>query len=188
LEYPRGINQIDFIIFTAMSYEFNTRLLKVNSSLGWNYHFIIPKDISAEILKNNRRVICEINNVISFQCGLFPKGKGIYFINLNKENRKKLDGGVGDEIHIKLSIDNSKYGMSIPSVFEELLLQDPDGEKYFHALTPGKQRNLLYIIGKPKSERIQLEKGIVILEFLKSFDGKIDFRGLNEALKKNRYR
>jgi bifunctional DNA-binding transcriptional regulator/antitoxin component of YhaV-PrlF toxin-antitoxin module len=171
-----------------MNHKFIARLEKVNSSLGWNHHFIVPEDISEIILKDNRRVICMINNALSFQCGLFPKGKGIYFINLNKENRKKLGVVPGDELAIELTEDKSKYGIPIPPVFEELLIQDPKGEKHFHALTPGEQRSLLYIIAKPKSERLQLEKGLVILDFLRSFDGKVDFKGLNEALRNNRYK
>ena len=171
-----------------MVHNFNTQLEKINSSLGWNYHFVVPVKVSDLILKGNRRVICTINKSLSFQCGLFPKGKGIYFINLNKENRTKLNIDAGDELTIELKEDTSKYGIPIPPVFEELLLQDPEGDKHFHALTPGKQRSLLYIIAKPKSERLQLEKGLVILDFLKSFDGKVDFKGLNEALKNNRFK
>jgi hypothetical protein len=171
-----------------MTHKFTARLEKVNSSLGWNHHFIVPEKVSEYILKDNRRLICTINEKLSFQCGIFPKGKSIYFINLNKENRTKLGIIAGDDLSIELTRDDSKYGFPIPSVFEELLIQDPEGEKLFHALTPGKQRSLLYIIAKPKSERLQLEKGLVILDFLKSFDGKIDFKGLSEALKNNRFR
>ena len=171
-----------------MNHKFTTRLERINSSLGWNHHFIVPREVSKQILKGNRRVICTINNTLSFQCGIFPIGKGIYFINLNKENRSKLNIIAGDELVVELKEDTSKYGIPIPSVFEELLMQDPEGEQHFHALTPGKQRSLLYIIAKPKSERLQLEKGLVILEFLKSFDGKIDFKGLSEALRNNRFK
>ncbi|RLD25103.1 MAG: hypothetical protein DRI54_05435 [Bacteroidetes bacterium] len=169
-----------------MSFEFKARLEKVQSSLGWNHHFVVPLDVSEKILKGNRRVICEINNKISFQCGLFPKGKGIYFINMNKQNRDKLNVVDGDELIIKLSEDTSKYGIPIPPVFEELLIQDPEGNKRFHAQTAGVQRSLLYIIAKPKNEQLRLEKGLIILDYLKSFDGKVDFKGLIEALRNSR--
>ena len=171
-----------------MSFEFKARLEIVESSLGWYHHFVVPIDVSEKILKGNRRVICEINNKISFQCGIFPKGKGIYFINLNKENRDKLNINAGDELKVKLTEDTSKYGIPIPPVFEELLIQDPIGNNRFHAQTAGIQRSLLYIIAKPKSEQLQLEKGLIILDFLKEFDGKVDFKGLSDAFKNNRYR
>lgn len=171
-----------------MSFEFKARLEKVQSSLGWYYHFEVPIDVSEKILKGNRRVICEINNEVSFQCGLFPKGKGIYFINMNKQNREKLNVGPGDELCIKLSEDTSKYGIHIPPVFKELLKQDPIGSKRFHAQTAGIQRSLLYIIAKPKNDQLKLEKGLIILDFLKAFDGKVDFKGLSDALKNNRFK
>jgi len=74
--------------------------------------------------------------------------------------------------------------MTIPPVFEELLNQDIEGENYFHQLTPGKQRNLIYIVSKPKSEILQLEKAIIILNYLKSTKGIIDYKELNNALRK----
>ena len=171
-----------------MNFEFKARLEKVESSLGWYHHFVVPIDVSKKILKGNRRVICEINNKISFQCGLFPKGKGIYFINMNKQNRDKLDAVAGDELKVKLTEDTSKYGIPIPPVFEELLKQDPIGNKRFHSQTAGIQRSLLYIIAKPKSEQLRLEKGLIILDYIKSFDGKVNFKGLIEALRSNRIR
>jgi len=171
-----------------MSFEFKARLEKVQSSLGWYYHFEVPIEVSEKILEGNRRVICEINNKISFQCGLFPKGKGIYFINMNKLNREKLNVATGDELCITLSEDTSKYGIHIPLVFEELLKQDPIGSKRFHEQTAGVQRSLIYIIAKPKNEQLKLEKGLVILDFLKTFSGKVDFKGLRNALKNNRFK
>lgn len=171
-----------------MSFEFKARLEKVQSTLGWNHHFVVPIDVSKKILKGNRRVICEINDKISFQCGLFPKGKGIYFINMNKQNRDKLNICAGDELNIKLTEDTSKYGIPIPPIFEELLKQDSEGDKRFHEQSAGIQRSLLYIIAKPKSEQLQLEKGMIILNFIKEFDGKVNFKGLSEALKSSRMR
>ena len=183
-----GFDHWLIVNFTSMPFEFKARLEKIKSSLGWNHHFVVPIEVSEKILKGNRRVICEINDIISFQCGLFPKGKGIYFINMNKQNREKLNVAAGDELNIKLSEDTSKYGIPIPPVFEELLKQDPLGNKRFHTQTSGIQRSLLYIIAKPKSEQLQLEKGLIILNYLKAFDGKVDFKGLIEALRSNRMR
>lgn len=39
----------------------------------------------------------------------------------------------------------------MPEELEELLHQDEEGNRLFHALTPGKQRTLLYYIGAPKT-------------------------------------
>ena len=66
---------------------------------------------------------------------------------------------------------------------EELLAQDEHGSKVFHDLTPGRQRSLLHLVGKPKSEAIRIKKAITILEYLKSVNGVLDFKELNLAFK-----
>ena len=61
--------------------------------------------------------------------------------------------------------------------------QDEEADKYFHQLTPGKQRSLLHIIAKPKREETRLKKAVVITEYLKTNKGKLDFTALNLAFK-----
>ena len=75
--------------------------------------------------------------------------------------------------------DESKYGIPMPEEMQEALYMDPEADQLFHKLTPGKQRSLLYIIGKPKSSNKRIEKAIVILEHLKTQGGKVDFKQLN---------
>lgn len=155
----------------------------------WHCYIPIPSDIAKPFIKKNKgRILCKLNEHPPFHGALMPKGDGTYFINLNKERRKKFGIEVGEEISVKLEIDTSKYGMPIPEVFEELLNQDPEGEKFFHDLTPGKQRSLIHIIGKPKSEKIKMEKALIILDFLKKSSGNLDYKLLNEAFKNNPYK
>ena len=71
----------------------------------------------------------------------------------------------------------------MPEEMEVLLAQDEEADRYFHQLTPGKQRSLLHIIGKPKTEATRLKKAIVITEYLKTNRGKLDFKELNLAFK-----
>ena len=84
---------------------------------------------------------------------------------------------------VQLQKDNSKYGIHLPEEMEELLLIDEEGSAFFHQLTPGKQRSLLHIIGKPKSSAIRLKKAVVVLDYLKTNNGKLDFKMLNMAFK-----
>ena len=128
--------------------QFTTILENFDSNL-WGHHIRVPDEVAAHFLKDkNRRVVCEINKSINFQCALMPKGDGTFFINLNKERRKKLGLREGTEVHVALERDNSKYGMPMPEEMKELLELDEEGSKLFHALTAGKQRSLLHIIGK----------------------------------------
>ncbi len=112
-----------------------------------------------------------------------PKGDGGFFININKKIRDKLKLKVGMQVQASLRKDESKYGLPMPEELDELLKQDVEGDRLFHALTPGKQRNLLYIVGNAKKSDTRITRAIIVVEHLKANDGKIDFKMLNQALK-----
>ena len=165
-----------------------TYLAKIDGPV-WHCYIPIPSDIAKSFLEINKgRVLCYVDNHPPFQGALMPKGNGDYFINFNKERRKKFGIDIGQEITIGLEEDKSKYGLPMPIEFEELLKQDPEGSDLFHSLTPGKQRSLIHIAGKPKTERIRIEKALIILDFLKKSKGLLDYKLLNEAFKNNPYR
>ena len=163
--------------------EFTTRLDNFNSSL-WGHHIHVPAGMARPFLeKENRRVVCTLNGALDFQCALMPKGDGDFFINVNKEIRKKLGLKEGMQVSVSLKEDDSKYGLPMPEEFEELLKQDEEGSNFFHALTPGRQRALIHIVGSPKTSHTRLKKALVILEYLKSTAGELDFKALNIAFK-----
>lgn len=163
---------------------FTTNLERKPSSLSWNFTIDVPLDIANQFVeKENRRVICTLNENHAFHAALMPNGKGGYFIMINSEVRKKLKLGEDAKLHVQLKKDTSKYGIHLPEEMKELLLIDEEGSAFFHQLTPGKQRSLLHVIGKPKSSDIRLKKAVVVLEHLKTNNGKLDFKMLNVAFK-----
>ena len=161
-----------------------TGVIESISSATWSYVVRVPNEISNAVLsKETRRVVCDVNGLFSFQCALMPYGDGTYFINFNKENRNKIDKAGLRELQITLSVDESEYGLPFPEELKELLELDEEGNRHFHHLTKGKQRNLLHLVGKPKSEAIRIRKAIVVVDHLKEMNGKLDFKILYEALK-----
>ena len=162
---------------------FQAELYNFYDSEIWYYHIKVPADIAQPYVEKDRRILCQIAPLPPFSCALMPDGQGNYFINLNKERRKQLDLQLGDTIEVTIEKDESKYGMPMPEEMEVLLAQDEEADRYFHQLTPGKQRSLLHIIGKPKTEATRLKKAIVITEYLKTNRGKLDFKELNLAFK-----
>lgn len=164
------------------SFDFKTSLEKFEGQL-WGHHIPVPDDIYQHFKDSDRRVICQLNDLPPFQCALMPAGNGSFFINVNKELRKKLQLNVGEKISANIKKDNSKYGLPMPEEMEELMFLDDEGAEYFHQLTPGKQRSLLHLIGKPKSSEIRLKKAVVVLDYLKLVKGKLDFKELNQAFK-----
>ena len=65
----------------------------------------------------------------------------------------------------------------------ELLAQDEEGNRLLHALTPGKIRTLLYIVGQPKTSDTRLHRALVVVEHLKANKGKIDYKQLNVSVR-----
>ena len=158
-----------------------------DSGVYWGY-VNVPLELAEKVRGKERRVVCSLSESIEFHCALMHNGKGGFFINIKKEFQKKLAVSDGDELTIKLREDASKYGFPVSEAFLELLYQDPDGDAVFHSLTKGKQRSLIHLVNKVKSEQLQLEKAHVILDYLKSVNGKLDYKELNMAFKNNRFR
>jgi hypothetical protein len=162
---------------------FNAVLLQFPSSPLWGLHFIVPADIAQTFINGkNRRVICTVNDTLTLHCALMPN-KDTWFIMLNQEVRKKLKIAVNQDIKVVLAMDDSEYGMPMAEELREVLYQDPIADQYFHALTPGKQRSLIYLINKIKSPDIRILKCLVISDHLTANSGKIDSKMLYEALK-----
>jgi len=166
--------------------EFISILKKFDGEL-W-YYYVSVKTIDAKpfLGKKDRRVMCSLNGTKPFHCALMPDGDGHFFINVNKERRKKLGIDLDQPVTIELSEDNSEYGMVVPESFLELLSQDEMGNQLFHALTLGRQRTLIYMVAKIKSVDIQIRKSLVILQHLKDQGGQIEYKQLNEDFKKDR--
>lgn len=131
---------------------------------------------------DHKRVVCTVNGSIQLHSALMPMGEGSY-IMINKANREKLGLKEGDKVTIELEKDSSEYGMPMPESLQVMLDQDEEGSQYFHSLTPGKQRSLIYIVSKVKSLDKQINKSLAILDHLKDVQGRLDFRMLNTKIK-----
>jgi hypothetical protein len=165
------------------NYSFEAQLQSFDNSNLWYFYIMIPDVVSQELVKTSRRVLATLNTTITFPCALMPDGNGQYFININKEIRTKLKASKETVLTVSIVSDTSEYGMPMPEELAELLLQDEEGQLVFDKLTPGKKRTLIYLVGKVKSSDIRITKSIKIINYLKSVNGKLDFKELNEALK-----
>ncbi|MCC6279353.1 MAG: DUF1905 domain-containing protein [Saprospiraceae bacterium] len=162
-----------------------TAFLEISDNKLWGAHLPVPDLIAQTFLADDaKRVVCTLNGKVEFQCGLIPKGEGIYCIVVNKKIRDQLGLKPGSPAQVSLRKDESEYGLPMPEELAEVLAQDEEGNRLFHALTPGKLRTLLYIVGHVKNTDVRIGRAIVIVEHLKANGGKINYRQLNEDLKK----
>ncbi len=164
--------------------KFRTILTRSTSDSGWHY-LVVGKDIADKFRFEGkfRRVVCSINGGDSFQCALMPWGEQFYII-VNKKKRDQIGVVAGDEVDVLLVKDESKYGLPMPEEFAEVMRQDPNGDRMFHALTPGRQRSLIYLITNVKDIDRRIHTALIVLEHLKANDGKVDGERLYEEVKR----
>ena len=167
----------------AKSIKFNTTIEIAAKLSGW--HFLVIEKQTANKLSftgQYKRIVCSINGSEPFQCALIPSG-GKFHIVVNKKKREALGIVGGVTVSVELTIDESKYGLPMPVELREVLNQDPEGDKLFHSLTAGKQRSLLYFIGKAKDIDLRIHYALIVVEHLKE-NGKIIDKVLVEELKR----
>lgn len=162
-----------------------TSILEESTNRLWGCHFAVPQLVAEALISKGeaRRVVCILNEKVEFQCAMLPRGDGTFLITVNKKLRDQLGLKIGMKISASLRKDESEYGLPMPEELAELLAQDDEGNRFFHALTPGKLRTLLYIVGQPKNSDARLRRALVIVEHLKMNNGKINYRQLNEEMK-----
>lgn len=113
--------------------------------------------------KKSTRLICTIDDDLSFRCGLNHLGDGNFFIIIATKLLNKLEKQLGDTVNYTIHKDPDQLGVEMPEVLEVFLNQDSDLQKIYEALTDGKKRSLIYSINKIKNIDIQVQK---IVDFL----------------------
>ena len=150
----------------------------------YGYHVPVPDHIIEQFLSyDDMRVLYVLNEKIK-RPGGFMKCAKYHYLLLNKETVKKLRLQRGSEVHVSVEKDTSEYGMPMPEEMQVVMDQDDSGRSFFDQLTPGKQRNLIYIVSKIKNPDKRINKALAIMEHLNEVEGKLDFKMLNETIKK----
>lgn len=149
----------------------------------WHFHIPVPDAIAEKMMdETHRRVLIWIKDSGPYHMALM-KAKECWYVLVNQELRKKLNLDEERVFPVKIDRDQSEFGHDVPDEFQVLLDQDEAGNDYFRALTPGKQRSLIYIVTTVKNSESRMRKSLAILHHLKLAKGKLDFKQLNEWIK-----
>lgn len=171
---------------TQPPFDFEAALQSSESKI-YQTHVVVPSEIASRFhAEGTKRVVAKLTSEsmsVEYQCGLIPRGKGKTVIMVNKDHRAKLSIDAGSVVLVQLRKDDSEYGLEMPEELAELLRQDAEGDRFFHALPEGKRRTLLYIVSSMKNPIRRIERAIAVVEHLKAREGKIDYRQLNNDLK-----
>jgi Domain of unknown function (DUF1905)/Bacteriocin-protection, YdeI or OmpD-Associated len=135
---------------------------------GMHYILLDAKTVKPFLKDNNKRVKCKLNNVHEFHCAIMPKKEGGFYINIGASICKKLKVKNGVIVEAIFSKDNEPYQFEMPEPLKVVLEDDRKAHEIFHALSLGKQRSLMYLVGLVKSEDKQIERALRIAEKIKA--------------------
>lgn len=158
---------------------YKTKIFKLEHLVGMHYLEVPPDIIDALGGKFKMRLLCTVNNKLTFQGGLVALGNGSGYISINMQRLKKLGLKFKDEISVSLKKDESEYGMPLSDELKELLDQDQEGMRRFKMLTPGKQRYIIHYVNTVKNSQLRIDRAILLISNLKKTkEGKESFRAM----------
>ena len=126
---------------------------------GGYFYFEIPAAFVETLTRQRKtRLICTLDQHLTYPCGLNHLGNGDYFIILSKSNLKQLNKDLGSLVELSLVEDPNPLGVEIPEVLQVLLEQDTLLKRKFEALTDGKKRGVIHQINRIKNMDLQISR------------------------------
>ncbi len=153
---------------SAPKVSFASHIGKLDYLMGVHY-----VEVPANVVKkigglNKHRWLCSINKHPKFQCGMMALGEGRGYITVSKKKLNQFSIALGDVIKVILEPDNSEFGMEVPEELIEIFAQDPEAEKRFMSISPGKQRNIIYYVSGVKNSDKRIERALKLINNLKA--------------------
>lgn len=127
---------------------------------GYYYFEIDAKIVDSFAKKRSTRLVCTLEDSISYSCGLNHLGNGNFFIIVATKYIQGLKKDLGDETSFEIKEDPNPLGVEIPEVLKVLLSQDEQANSIFQALSDGKKRSLIYTIKPIKDIDKQVQRSL----------------------------
>jgi hypothetical protein len=163
-----------------ISFKGNLRRFDFNH---WSFHIPVADEIATQMMDaQHRRVLVCIKDSQPYHMALM-KAKDCWYVLVNQELRTRHLLNEETPFDVKISRDHSEFGHELPEELQVLLDQDEEGNAHFRKLTPGKQRGLVYIVTTVKNSDSRMRKSLAIIHHLKTANGKLDYKKLNEWIK-----
>ncbi len=145
-------------------FRFTQAVQKLSPNKGAYYFLKVDAEIVNHFDKKGKtRLLCNLEDSISFSCGLNHFGDGHFYIILAGRYIKQLKKEIGETISFEICEHPSPLGVEVPEVLTVFLEQDPEAKEVYDTLTDGRKRTLIFSIARVKNIDKQIEK---ITEFL----------------------
>ncbi|SHJ23788.1 DUF1905 domain-containing protein [Aquimarina spongiae] len=146
------------------SYQGKQEIKQLEKRKGGYFYLKIDSDIINQFnRKRATRMICTIDHIVSYRCGLNHLGDGNFYIIVAGKYLEKLNKELGEEVNFKIEEDPDQLGVEVPEVLTVFLEQDIDSKAIYNKLTDGKKRSLIYSFNKIKDIDKQVK---IIMNFL----------------------
>ena len=133
------------------SYQETQEINQLEKRKGGYFYLKIDSDVINQFSrKRATRMICTIDNQVSYRCGLNHLGDGNFYVIVARKYLIKLNKELGDKVDFRIEEDPDQLGVDMPEVLTVFLEQEPESKKVFNQLTDGKKRSLIYGILKVK--------------------------------------
>jgi hypothetical protein len=131
---------------------------------GGYYYLKLESEIINQFSKKRAtRMVCTIDNKVSYRCGLNHLGDGNFYVIVAGKYLEELNKELGEEVDYRIDEDPDQLGVDVPEVLTVFLEQDADSKAIFDKLTDGKKRSLIYSFVKIKDIDKQIK---TIIDFL----------------------
>jgi len=153
------------------SYQEKQSIKQLEKRKGGYFYLKIDSAIISEFSrKRATRLICTIDYVVSYRCGLNHFGDGNFYVIVAGKYLEKLNKKLGEEVNFRIEEDPDQLGVEIPEVLTVFLEQDLDAKAIYNKLTDGKKRSLIYSFNKLKDIDKQVK---IIMDFLSKEKSKM---------------
>jgi len=149
-----------------MPYKSSQYIRKLEPKRGGYYFLWLEAAIVEQFSKGKKtRLICKLDDTISYSCGLNHSGDGNFFIIVATRLMKKLKKVEGDLIHFVITEDPNPLGIEVPEVLLVVLEENPDLKKKYEEFTDGKKRSLIHSFNRIKNIDRQIA---IIFDFMEN--------------------
>jgi hypothetical protein len=146
------------------SFSGNQVLGQLDKMRGGYFYLRIESDIINQFeRKRHTRLVCHLDEKVSFSCGLNHLGDGNFFLIIAGKLLDQLGKKPGNTVDFRIEEDPNPLGVEVPEVLSTLLMQDEDLQAIYEKISDGKKRALIFALLKIKDIDKQVEKSIDFL-------------------------
>lgn len=110
------------------------------SAGGNNVGIVVPEEVVLSFGRGKRvPVVVTIDGGYSYRTTIASMG-GRYLVSFNADTRAATGRGAGDEIEVRLELDDAPREVEIPSVLQSALDADPTAAAAWAALPPSRKK------------------------------------------------